>query len=67
MNKISAIIITKNSEKLIADCMDSVSFCDEIIVIDDNSTDRTPDLAKHFGAKVYKFTSKSFSEKEIWD
>lgn len=63
MNKISAIIITKNSEKLIADCMDSVSFCDEIIVIDDNSTDKTSDLATHFGAKVYQFASKSFSEK----
>ncbi|HUQ85040.1 MAG TPA: glycosyltransferase family 2 protein [Candidatus Limnocylindrales bacterium] len=63
MSKISAIILTKESEELIADCIDSVSFCDEIIVIDSNSTDRTPDLAKHIGAKVFKSTSVSFSEK----
>jgi len=63
MSKISAIILTNNSEALIADCIDSVSFCDEIIVIDDSSMDRTPDLAKHLGAKVYNYKSKSFAEK----
>ncbi len=63
MSKISAIILTKNSEELIADCIDSVSFCDEIIVIDSNSSDRTPDLAKHMGARVFKSSSLSFSEK----
>lgn len=63
MNNISAIILTKNSEELIADCIDSVSFCDEIIVVDDLSTDRTVDIAKHLGAKVFSFSSPSFSEK----
>lgn len=63
MNKISAIILTKNSEELIADCIDSVSFCNEVIVIDDSSTDRTPDLAKHLGARVFNYRSKSFAEK----
>lgn len=63
MSKISAIILTKNSEELIADCIDSVSFCDEIIVIDSNSSDRAPDLAKHMGARVFKSSSLSFSEK----
>lgn len=63
MSKISAIILTKNSEELIADCVDSVSFCDEIIVVDDRSTDRTPDLAKHLGARVFNLSTRSFSEK----
>jgi hypothetical protein len=65
MVKISAIILTKNSENVLADCIDSISFCDEIIVIDDDSTDRTVDIAKRFGANVEKSnpTKKSFSRK----
>lgn len=63
MKNISAIILTKNAESLIADCIDSVSFCDEVIVIDDNSSDRTVELAKHLGATVYSYTSESFAKK----
>jgi glycosyltransferase involved in cell wall biosynthesis len=63
MIKISAVILTKNAENLIADCLDSVSFCDEIIVIDDDSTDRTPEIAKHMGAYVYTYVSESFAKK----
>src|SRR5437667_93021 len=63
MSKISAVILTKNAEDLIADCIDSLKFCDEIIVVDDSSTDRTVDVAKHLGAKVYADTSVGFAEK----
>jgi glycosyltransferase involved in cell wall biosynthesis len=61
--KLSAIILTKNAEEVLADCIDSVSFCDEIIVIDDHSTDRTQDLARHMGAHVFEDDSSSFAEK----
>lgn len=50
---ISAVILSKNEERNIIDCIESVSFCDEIIVIDDNSEDRTEDIAKKAGATVY--------------
>lgn len=63
MNKISVIILTKNSEENIADCIDSVSFADEIIVVDDFSTDRTADLAKHLNARVFNYKSQSFADK----
>lgn len=63
MKNLSAVILTKNSEDLIADCIDSVSFCDEIIVIDDYSTDRTAELAKHLGASVFPYSSDSFAKK----
>lgn len=63
MIKITIIILTKNSENMIADCIDSVSFADEIIVIDEYSTDRTVELAKHLGATVYPYTSESFAKK----
>lgn len=58
MHKLSAIILTKNSENIIADCIESVSFCDEIIVIDDASSDRTVDLARRLGARVETSTRK---------
>jgi glycosyltransferase involved in cell wall biosynthesis len=50
---ISAIILTKNEEKNIEACLDSVSWCDEKIVIDDRSVDKTVELAKKKGAKIF--------------
>ena len=52
MEKISATIITFNEEKNIARCLKSLSFCDEIVVVDSLSTDKTVEIAKSFGAKV---------------
>jgi len=63
MKNLSAVILTKNSENMIADCIDSVSFVDEVIVIDDYSTDRTAELAKHLGALVFPYSSESFAKK----
>lgn len=51
---LSAIILTKNEEKNISECINSVGFCDEIIVIDDYSSDKTVKLARNYGAKVIK-------------
>lgn len=62
MTKISAIIIAKNEENMIADCLDSVSFCDEIIVVDGGSEDRTVEIAKRMGAKVFIFKTEDFSK-----
>lgn len=56
MNKkipVSVVISAFNEEKKIADCLDSVSFADEVIVIDNTSTDNTAVIAKKHGAKVY--------------
>lgn len=49
---ISVIIITKNEEKHIARCINSVCFADEVIVLDSGSTDSTVDIASKLGAKV---------------
>ncbi len=50
---ISAIILTKNEENNIEACLESLSWCDEKIVIDDHSVDKTVDIAKKKGAKVF--------------
>jgi glycosyltransferase involved in cell wall biosynthesis len=53
MNKISVTVITKDEEKNISDCLASVDWADEIIVVDSESTDRTIELAKKFTEKVF--------------
>lgn len=50
---ISAIILTKNEEANILDCIKSLSWCDEVIIIDDNSKDRTTEIAKKLNAKIF--------------
>lgn len=47
------VILAKNEEKNISECIKSVYFCDEVIVIDDNSSDNTAKLALECGANVY--------------
>ncbi len=51
---ITAIILTKNEQRFVYNCLKSVSFCNEIIIIDDNSTDKTTYIAKKLGAEVFK-------------
>jgi len=53
MKKISATIITYNEEDDIRDCLDSLKWVDEVIVVDSGSTDGTLDICKQYGAKVY--------------
>ena len=54
MNDITAIILTKNEEKNIARCIDSIKvLVDRIIVVDSGSTDATCSISKELGAYVY--------------
>jgi len=49
---VSVVVITKNEEDNIADCLKSVSWADELIVLDDNSTDKTVEIAKRYTDKI---------------
>lgn len=60
--KLSAIIIAKNAEELISDCLESLSFCDEIVVVDGGSTDKTNEIAKKFHARIIQGDVNSFAE-----
>jgi (heptosyl)LPS beta-1,4-glucosyltransferase len=53
MNKISVIVITKDEEKNISNCLKSVEWADEIIVVDSESSDKTIELAKKFTEKIF--------------
>lgn len=50
--KISAFVVTFNEEDQIGPCLESLRFCDEILVIDSLSTDRTVAIAESLGARV---------------
>lgn len=52
MPRLSAIIIAKNEARNIGDCLDSLAFCDERIVVDGDSDDGTPEIARAKGARV---------------
>jgi glycosyltransferase involved in cell wall biosynthesis len=51
---ISVIILTKNEEKNILDCLETVGWADEIIILDDNSIDRTVEIAQSLNLKSLK-------------
>jgi glycosyltransferase involved in cell wall biosynthesis len=53
-NKLSAVIIAKNAGNTIKESIDSLKWCDEVVVIDDKSTDDTIEVSKKHGARVYK-------------
>lgn len=53
-------IITKDEEKKLPRCLDSVSFSDEIIVVDSGSTDRTIEIAREFGCRVFSEDWKGY-------
>lgn len=52
---ISAVIITKNEENLLPDCLRSLDWVDEIVVVDSGSTDGTVAIAAGHGARVSQF------------
>ena len=54
MQKISVIIITKNEQKNIARCLESVRWADEIVVLDSFSTDSTIEICRRFTDKVFQ-------------
>jgi glycosyltransferase involved in cell wall biosynthesis len=53
MVKLSVVVLTKNEEKNIEDCLRSVAgWADEILVVDDESTDNTVNIAKEYGCRI---------------
>jgi glycosyltransferase involved in cell wall biosynthesis len=54
--RISLCMIVKNEERVLGDCLKSIrAYVDEIILVDTGSTDRTVEIAKEAGAKVFFF------------
>lgn len=58
---ISAIIITRNEEQNLGECIKTLDFADEIVVVDNDSADNTVSLAKVSGAKIFQISGLDFS------
>lgn len=57
-NKFSVIILTYNEEDTLQGCLDSIKWCDDVVIVDSFSTDTTCTIAKERGVRVFqnKFT-----------
>ncbi len=51
--KVSAFLVVRNEEKNIERCLKSLNFCDEIIIVDQESSDNTIAIAKKYTSKIY--------------
>jgi glycosyltransferase involved in cell wall biosynthesis len=64
MTSITAYIITFNESANIRDCINSVHWCDEIVVVDSFSTDDTAEIALSLGARVIQNEWPGFPEQK---
>lgn len=62
--RLSLVVITKNEERTIAGCLKSAAFCDETVVVDSFSTDRTAEIARALGARVIARTFDGYGSQK---
>src|SRR5215471_1081071 len=64
--KITATIITLNEERNIARAIESLRCCDEIVVLDSGSADRTVELAEKLGARCFESPWRGYAGQKNW-
>lgn len=50
---VSVVLLTHNEERNICECLQSCDFAEEIVVVDDDSSDQTVAIAESLGARVF--------------
>jgi len=63
---VSALILTLNEEVNIARCLESLRWCDDVVVLDSGSSDRTVTIAEAFGARVVHRPFDDWSTHQNW-
>ena len=63
---ISVLILTLNEKDNLGDCLQSVSWCDDVVVLDSYSTDGTQDFAEDGGARVYQRRFDNWAAHQNW-
>ena len=61
---LAAVVITYNAERGIVRCLESLTFCDEIVVVDSGSEDRTRELAGRFTPKVFLHPWQGYAQQK---
>ena len=61
-SQLTVVILTKNEEHNIADCIESVRWADEVVVFDSLSQDRTVEIAQELGAKVIQRPFRDYAD-----
>lgn len=59
--RLAAVVLTRNEERHIGDCLDSLAWADERLVFDDFSTDHTVEIARTHGARVVQRALDNFA------
>ncbi len=63
---LSVVILARNEACNMARCVTSVAWCDDVVVVDDGSTDETVSLAQAAGARVVQNRFESFARQRNW-
>jgi len=64
--RISVLLPTFNNESLIRDCLESVKWADEILVVDSFSTDRTLEICREYGARIVPHEYVNSAKQKNW-
>jgi len=64
--KLSVIVLTKDNQDTVKACLTSVAQADEIIIVDDFSTDQTLKLAKPLATKIFSLKITTFPHQRQW-
>lgn len=63
---ISTVVFTLNEEINLPACLASLTSCDDLVVVDSGSSDRTIELARAAGARVYEHSFTGFGDQRQW-
>jgi len=63
---VSILILTLDEELNLPGCLESVAWADDIVVLDSYSTDRTVEIARAAGARVFQSKLDSWSSRQNW-
>lgn len=61
-SNLTALIIVRNEEKMLQACLETLSFCQKVIVLDTGSTDKTVSIAENYNCQVVNFAHESFAK-----